>query len=902
MGTSAFAIISGLILYSILDVINYKEEIKDNASLNAALVGEYCRAPLLFGYQDEAEDALKKLDAIPDVVNACVYDKNNKPFAYYNKKPTNNFSFPVLSNQNTISHQNYLHVFKPLIFNNEKYGTIYLRVSIVSINEKITNTVFIIVLLLLGLGFPIYFLASKLQRLISSPITELADITNRITEAEDYSIKVETDNKDETGILYDRFNDMLVQLNKRQKEIDKASNDLRKTNEQLMNELIEREKVEKALKESEIHYRYLFEKNPMPMLVYELNTLNMLAVNDAFIEHYGFSKNEALMLHLPDLYPESEKKAIADLSTKLQGHAYVGEWHHQKKNGTIINIEAHSHSISLEGKAARIAVITDITERIQAGEKLRQSEEQFRLISENVADMIVVLSLDGKRVYSNPSYEPILGNVHSLPGTDSFQEIHPDDREMIKNIFNETIKTGKGHRAEYRLIDKKGNIHFIESQGSVIRNEKGDMINVVVVSRDITPRKKTEEELLKRQKEIDQASQELKKLNEELEDRVNHRTQELVKEIEIRKITEKALLDSEQRLENILNYAPILVYINNLEGRYIFVNEEFERLMELPSAEVLNKTDLELFTKERAERNITQNKKVISTKRSQIFENASQKKDGMHYFVDILFPIIDSNNEIYATCGWSIDITDRKKSELVLHEAKERAESADRLKSAFLATMSHELRTPLNSIIGFTGILMKGIAGPLNDEQLKQLGMAKGSAQHLLALINDVLDISKIEAGQLVVSLNKFDFSKAIQKVASIVQPLAEKKDIKLQIEISKNVNGINSDERRVEQILLNLFNNAIKFTDSGSVKVQCEIVDKNIVTKVIDTGIGIRKDDMDKLFKPFSQVDSGLTRNHEGTGLGLSISQKLVEKLGGIITVESEVGVGSTFTVTLPL
>jgi signal transduction histidine kinase len=210
-----------------------------------------------------------------------------------------------------------------------------------------------------------------------------------------------------------------------------------------------------------------------------------------------------------------------------------------------------------------------------------------------------------------------------------------------------------------------------------------------------------------------------------------------------------------------------------------------------------------------------------------------------------------------------------------LEVAKERAESADRLKSAFLATMSHELRTPLNSIIGFTGILMKGIAGPLNDEQLKQLGMAKGSAQHLLALINDVLDISKIEAGELVVSLRKFDFCKVLQDVASSVQPLVNKKNLTLQLNISENIKELYSDERRVGQIFLNLLNNAIKFTDKGHVTIDCEVTDNCIITRVSDTGIGIKKEDMKKLFKPFSQIDTGLTRNHEGTGLGLSICQK---------------------------
>lgn len=236
-----------------------------------------------------------------------------------------------------------------------------------------------------------------------------------------------------------------------------------------------------------------------------------------------------------------------------------------------------------------------------------------------------------------------------------------------------------------------------------------------------------------------------------------------------------------------------------------------------------------------------------------------------------------------------------------LYQAKEQAEAADKIKSAFLATMSHELRTPLNSIIGFTGILLQGLVGPLNDEQNKQLAMVRTSANHLLSLISDVLDISKIEAGQLQLIQEPFDLRASILKVTQTVRPLAQKKGLALDVDIAPEIGKLTSDMRRVEQIILNLLSNAVKFTEKGRIMVVCSYEAGNYLIRVTDSGIGIKNEDIDKMFRPFHQIDTGLTRKYEGTGLGLSICKKLVDLLGGDIRIESEWGKGTTFRVTLP-
>lgn len=237
-----------------------------------------------------------------------------------------------------------------------------------------------------------------------------------------------------------------------------------------------------------------------------------------------------------------------------------------------------------------------------------------------------------------------------------------------------------------------------------------------------------------------------------------------------------------------------------------------------------------------------------------------------------------------------------------LRELNTKIEAASIAKSQFLANMSHEFRTPLNAIIGFTEVLQDQIPGPLNAEQLEYLGDIHDGGLLLLRLINDVLDLSKVEAGRLELFYETFPIAQMVRETITTLRGLAEKKGLPFQLNLPPDLGLITADQIRLKQVLYNLLSNALKFTDEGEVTVTAMIENQQLHLMVTDTGIGIRPEDIDHVFVEFSQVDASHSRRYEGTGLGLALSRRLVEAHGGRIWVDSTFGVGSTFHVVLPL
>ncbi|MGC1379436.1 MAG: PAS domain-containing sensor histidine kinase [Candidatus Baltobacteraceae bacterium] len=281
------------------------------------------------------------------------------------------------------------------------------------------------------------------------------------------------------------------------------------------------------------------------------------------------------------------------------------------------------------------------------------------------------------------------------------------------------------------------------------------------------------------------------------------------------------------------------------------------------------------------------------------------RKDGREFPVEIsLSPIVTKDGTFIASA--IRDVTERKAFEHRLQELNGELEHANRAKDQFLAAMSHELRTPLNAILGFTGTLLMKIPGPLLSEQERQLEIVRSSARHLLSLINDVLDLAKIESGKHELCVEPVSVADVVSDVAASLAALAAQKGLAFTTRIADGIGPLRTDRRALHQILLNLTTNAIKYTEKGRVRIEARTakVDgrASVALSVVDTGPGIKPADLERLFVAFEQLDPTSTRRFEGTGLGLYLSRSLATLLGGSLGVVSEPGAGSTFTLTLPL
>lgn len=503
-----------------------------------------------------------------------------------------------------------------------------------------------------------------------------------------------------------------------------------------------------------------------------------------------------------------------------------------------------------------IAILRDFTK-----DKLAQDElKRLSLVASKSTNIIVITNAHIKIEWVNDAFTNLTEYTKDeVIGKDpgSFLQGPLTSRRDLERI-HEGILSGKPFKAEIYNYSKSGRGYWLEVYITPIYDENGQIQSYIAVENDITERKHAEEQILKLTKGIENS--------------------------------------------------PTVVVITDRNGTIEYVNNRFTEVTGYTIEETIGQTPRILSSGFHDKKFYQELWSTIKAGRNWVGEVHNMKKDGTEYWESAtISPIMNSDNEITHYIAIKEDITDRKKMYDEMLETLERAEQATRAKSEFLATMSHEIRTPMNGVIGMTSLLSKT---KLTDEQLDYVNTIRNSGDALLTIINDILDFSKVESGRMELELHPFDIRQCVEDVVELFWPKCAQKGVDLTYTVSPNINHkVFGDVTRIRQILVNLVGNAIKFTEEGGIHIDISLVKRSNITKtsdilfsIKDTGLGIPSDKISKLFTPFSQVDSSITRRFGGTGLGLAISSRLLELMGSRMKVDSKVGQGSNFYFNLVL
>jgi PAS domain S-box-containing protein len=509
----------------------------------------------------------------------------------------------------------------------------------------------------------------------------------------------------------------------------------------------------------------------------------------------------------------------------------------------------------------------DIAERQRSEESLRSSEERVRLLLESTGEGIYGVDLDGRCTFCNPASVQLLGyaTAEDLLGKPMHSMIHHTRPDGTPQSVDEcricaALRQGTvAHVADEVFWRRDGTSFPTEYRAHPIYRG-AEQIGSVVTFADITRRVRAEEAM-------------------RLRDRA------------LKAIAQGIIISDPSHPDNPVIYA----------------NEAFERLTGYTRSDVVGKNCRFLQGPGTDPATIEGLRAAIRDRRDCAVEILNYRKDGTPFWNALaIAPVQDATGRVTHFVGVQTDVTERKRFEEELRRARDSAEAASRSKSAFLANISHELRTPLNAIIGYSEMLREEAQDIDRPELRADLAKIHAAGKHLLALINDVLDLSKIEAGKMDLFLEPFDIAELVREAVSTVEPLAEKGGDSLVLHCPAGLGTMRSDQAKVRQALLNLLSNATKFTEGGTIRVDVsrERVPGGsdwVLFRVADDGIGMTSEQIGKLFRPFTQADSSTTRKYGGTGLGLTITRRYCQMLGGDVTVASTPGRGSTFTIRLP-
>ncbi len=636
----------------------------------------------------------------------------------------------------------------------------------------------------------------------------------------------------------------------------------------------QREQAVKELMEAEERFQKAFYSGPVGLAITRGSDGVYIDVNPAFSELVGFTRDELI----------GETSLGLNITTPAQRQDYVNlmreagairDWEMvlRSKSGETRVVLGSMEVIELNHETCVLSTTIDITTRLEMEEELRNIEQRFRQLADNIEEVFWIFDpVEKKEVYISPAFEKIwMRSIQSFFNNPElfFESILPEDRTYVREV---TSRQARGEKTEmkYRILRPDGSIRWIWDHGFPIFDEQGKVIRVVAILADISEQKKAEIELLE--------------LNQNLEQHVNERTAEVVD-----------LYENAPAGYHSLDVNGVFVRINKTELNWLGYSRE-EVLGTKIFADVITADSKRIFNENYP------NFKKQGWIRDLEFELV--RKDGS------ILPVLLNATAIYDEHGsyvmsrsTVIDITERKQAEMRLRTANIELEKASKLKDEFLANMSHELRTPLNAIIGLSESLQIGTYGELAPRQENILRVIRESGQHLLELINDILDLSKIEAGMLDITYETVDLKAVCEASLLMVNEAARKKELQISTSITDQIQAIKADKRRLKQMIVNLLSNAVKFTPQfGSVGLEILPENDNAIRFTVrDTGIGISGEQLENLFKPFVQVDSSLARKFEGTGLGLALVRQLAEIHNGSVGVESTPGKGSNFYFIIP-
>ncbi|MBA3353836.1 MAG: response regulator [Blastocatellia bacterium] len=670
--------------------------------------------------------------------------------------------------------------------------------------------------------------------------------------------------------------------------------ELQANNTDLENEVHERKIMEELLRSSEEQHRLLFESYPQPALVYDLETLQILAVNAAAVRHYGHSRDDFLsFITLKDLRPEDDLPVHLERVSRVtpERDTICAPSRHQKKDGTIFKVEITSHLLTFGDRPAEIVLLNDTTERerLQAESKATAEIMHGVTTTSNLAELLILIhQAIGRMLYAENCFVALVDEKTQLLDMQFFVDKvdeAPTHVKLGRGLTSYVYRTGHSILVTPEMIGeliKTGDVEMVGTLPAIwlgvpLRTPDG-ITGVLVVQHYDDPEAYSQRDV-------------------EFLSSVGDQIALVIQ----RKRVEDAMRESEAKFRDLFDNAPVAYHELDTEGRFTRVNNTEELLLGYTNDELVGRHPWEIIVEKVSHGAIKE--KLAGTAPLQAVERTFIRKDGT------LVSVLNEDRRIYDENGKTTgirttlqDITAQKKLEEELRLARDVALEGARLKSEFLANMSHEIRTPMNGVIGMTGLLLDS---ELDAQQRDFAETIRNSGEALLTIINDILDFSKIEAGKLQFDVVDFDLRNVVEGTVESLAEKAREKTIEFASFVHNEVPTLlRGDPGRLRQILTNLTGNALKFTEKGEVIVLAEKMSENIDGAMIrfsvrDTGIGISEEAQTRLFEAFTQADGSTTRKYGGTGLGLSISKQLVALMDGDIGVESVPGQGSTFWFT---